>query len=382
MIILKPGSHAVRLITLLLYVGEFPYSSLDILGDRRTMMHIVNRLGKEHDVKLTNGECVFQGRLITVSGKDRFRTIRINKYFLSVLETYLPEEYRYYMESFDKHHFRGNHSNIERNHRIAEAIYMLLLSGIDTLPDRQPELQMEHFRVLPFREPAFYHSRILKVLGKNDLKKNQFTRIIGAVFYETGCYVVYNTRDASMKWCGRGESKTLQTISNISSKNSATKEPHSAILYGKDYSVALKTVVELDTDKKEVMRFSEDYKKIHFLPMNSFGVRLFQILITPHWETRLMELMFEESEVRRESGIFSYDAKVDDYYVLSFLDGDLVKLFRFYDHVRQSKYNWMVVCFEEQVDFIRAYMGEDVILRVMRLDAILKEFKCGWESLL
>ena len=68
--------------------------------------------------------------------------------------------------------------------------------------------------------------------------------------------------------------------------------------------------------------------------------------------------------------------------MLSFLDCDLVKLYRFYDFVRKSKYQWMVVCFEEQADFIRGYMGADVKLRVMKLQAILDYFECKWESVI
>ena len=382
MIILKPGSHALRLVMLLLNTGEFPFNSLDLLGDRRTIMHAVNRMGKAHDVMDQDGQFLYHGRLISVSGKSTLKTIRLNAYFLAKLKSIHPDEYRYYMETFDKHHFRGYTSSIERNHRIAEALYMLLRSGLCTLPDRQPSLQMRDIIELPFHKPAFYHSRILKVIGKNDLEKNQFTRFIGAVFYSTGCYVVYNTRDTDMNWCGRGESKTLQTISRISSKNSATKKLGSALLYGRDYSVALRTMVDLDTDPRESIHFSEDYKKIHYLPMEWFGVKVFQLMIMPNWEHKLLELIFDESQIRREAGVFPYDGKIGDSYVLSFLDCDLVKLYRFYDFVRKSDYQWRVFCFEEQEDFIRAYMGEDIELKLMNLDEVLEYFECKWESVI
>ena len=99
MIILKPGSHALRLVMLLLYTGEFPYYSLDLLGDRRTMMHAVNRMGKAHDVMDQDGQFLYHGRLISVSGKDMLKTIRLNAYFLAKLKSFRPDEYRYYMEA-------------------------------------------------------------------------------------------------------------------------------------------------------------------------------------------------------------------------------------------------------------------------------------------
>ncbi len=382
MIILKPGSHALRLIMLLLHVGEFPYRSLSMLGDKRTMAHLVNRMSKVHEVRQEGGHLLFKGRLISVSGRARLKTIRLNGYFLSVLQLFLPEYFTYYMDITDDHHFRGNMSNVDRNHRVAETLCMLLLSGIPILPDDQPELQLRRIYELDFEEPAYYNSRCLKVLGGHDLKKTQFTRIIGALFYGTGCYVIYNTRDAAMKWCGRGESKTLQMISRISSMNSHTKNPQSAILYGKDYSTALITLKNLDSDREEAMLFSEDYKMIHFLPMNQFGVKLLQIFITSDWNEQLKSLIFEEDEIRRGYGVFRYDAKVDDTYVLSFLDSDLVKLYRFFDYVRGRGLKWIVYCYEEQQDFLRSYMGEDVNLRVIGIDSILNEFECEWGSII
>ncbi len=382
MITLKPGSHAFRLIMLLLHVGEFPYRSISLLGDKRTMAHVVNRMTKEQEIKWEDGTSIFVGRAVTVSGNGNLSTIRLNGYFLPALKLQLPNLYRYYMEITDKHHFRGNERNIERNHRVAEALYMLLLSGISILPDQQPKLQLRYIDEQDFDSPAFYHSRQLKVIGGHDLKKTQFTRIIGALFYKTGCYTIYNTRDATMKWCGRGESKTLQMVSRISSMNSRTKNPQSALLYGNDYSVALKTLCELERDRQEAMLFSEDYKIIHFLPMNGFGVKLLQILTAPYWEERLGHALFETEEIRREVGVFRYDAKVDGCYILSFLDSDLVKLYHFYDYVRGRDIDWAVYCFEEQLPFLRSYMGRETVLYVIRMEDILETLNCEWRRIL
>lgn len=382
MIILKPGSHAFRLLILLLHVGEFPYCSLGILGDTRSVKYVVNRMAEIHDVNLYNGETVFHGRLVNVSGRGRFKTIRLNAYTFEFIKEYYPELFQYYLEITHQHHFRGNRENIERNHRIAESLLMILASGIEILPGKTPQLQMRRIEVIPFKEPAFYHSRVLKVLGKNDLKKNQFTRIIGAIFYETGCYVIYNTRNAVMKWCGEGEIKTRQTMTKISSKNSMITEPSSAILFGKSYETALRTVRELETDRKEEQSFGAVYTQIHFIPMDDFGTKLLQILVSPDWKDVLLDLLFEPDQIRQEIGTFPYDAKVGGHYVLSFLDSDIVKLYRFYDHVIKNTDPWLVVCFDSQTDFLRAYMGEGVHLRIINMDEIMDVLDCKRRSLL
>ena len=85
MIILKPGSHAFRLLLLLLHVGEFPYCSLGILGDTRSVKYVVNRMAEIHDVNLYNGQTVFHGRLVNVSGRGKLKTIRLNAYALNEL---------------------------------------------------------------------------------------------------------------------------------------------------------------------------------------------------------------------------------------------------------------------------------------------------------
>ena len=59
-----------------------------------------------------------------------------------------------------------------------------------------------------------YLSRDLKEFYKGEMKKTEYTRIAGAIVYPRGVYAVYNTRDQSMLWCGRGEEKTKILLSN------------------------------------------------------------------------------------------------------------------------------------------------------------------------
>lgn len=73
-----------------------------------------------------------------------------------------------------------------------------------------------------------------------------FTRIVGAIFYPGGCYAVYNTRNAAMKWNGMGEFKALHSLTELARMNAGVQSIDSAILLGESYDTALTTLLESD----------------------------------------------------------------------------------------------------------------------------------------
>ena len=86
MIIIKPGSHAYRIVKLLLYTGEFPYYSLGMLGNVRMMKNVVNRMAESHEVRNDSGKTIFQGKILNISGKGQFKTIRLNAYAFKIID--------------------------------------------------------------------------------------------------------------------------------------------------------------------------------------------------------------------------------------------------------------------------------------------------------
>ena len=71
----------------------------------------------------------------------------------------------------------------------------------------------------------------MKTLIEDELKKNQYTRIVGSVFYESGCYAVYNTRNSVMMLSGEGESKTRKHLELLAKKNAYYSSVQNALLY-------------------------------------------------------------------------------------------------------------------------------------------------------
>ena len=87
MIRLVPGSHAYQIVKLLLLAGEFPFRSLGILGDMRTMKAVVMRMTEVHDVREEKGIHQYHGRLVSVSGKGNIKTVRLQKYAFPFLQS-------------------------------------------------------------------------------------------------------------------------------------------------------------------------------------------------------------------------------------------------------------------------------------------------------
>ena len=138
---ITPGSHAFRIIQLLLLVGEFPFQRLDMLGDRRTLKALAVKMSTPQKVCINRKLTSYEGRIITISGSGSLKTIRLCKWFFPVLEESFHEAFRYYLHAFPNHHYRGDPEKIERNHRVAEALAFMMLSGMESRPYETPSLQ-------------------------------------------------------------------------------------------------------------------------------------------------------------------------------------------------------------------------------------------------
>ena len=196
-----------------------------------------------------------------------------------------------------------------------------------------------------------------------------FTRAVGALFYPGGCYAVYNTRDAAMKWKGMGEFKALHSLTEVVRLNGGVSRLDGALLFGKSYETALETLDSSDPHHPE-LRFDSIYPHIHFLPLDGFGARLLGILTLSDWQERLLDLLFEPSTRTYGRGTMEYDAQVDGVKVLSHLDGDLARLLRFREGLWSHSGKFEVVCFPQQAEFVREFLGDRVVVREIRIETV------------
>ena len=191
MVHFTPGSQVWQLITLLSIVGEYPLGSRNLLGNKAVLKNLVHKLTRPQTFCNTETGDTMTCRLLSVSGDERNRNIRLCKVALPILEWISPECRSYHLNSFRKHNFSSSVSHRERNHRIGEAVTMCMRAGIEARPFLLPELQNEAFvHVIP-SEAVMYPSKDLKRLSEDEMSKTSFTRMVGALFACGTCYAIY-----------------------------------------------------------------------------------------------------------------------------------------------------------------------------------------------
>lgn len=377
MITIRQSSRTSELLTLLSYVGEFPYSDLFLLGSKESWRKLLAKLTQQQEYRLPDSNERFTCKLLKLSGKGNAKTIRMTKAAVSILERLDPEAACYYTQTYLRYNPQGSALRIDRAHRVAEAIAFVRWAGIETNPCSLPQLQMVAIKKVVPNEPSFYISNELKYVGDDDVNKTSFSRVTGALFYPGGCYAVYNSRDQMMEWNGKGESKLIVHLSEIARMNASIAGVNSAILLGASYKTADLTLRALARVRKPANRFDKIYDCLHFIPMDLFGARLLRLLTLPDWKESVLDLLFEEEDRSFAKGNFAYDAYEDGVYVLSFLDSDIARLASFRDSTLGQKFKLKIICFPEQAEFLRGYLGYHVHLMTVTMsqieDALLPE---------
>ena len=378
MLTLQHSSYAFRLVQTLAVTGEYPVNSLPLLGNERVLKQLIRRLSLPEMFWNSHGEMV-RTKLFVTNGKGREKSLRLYKGALPMLHWLHPDAYEYYMESFWNHHFPGDAAHRDRNHRVAEAVALCANAGVEVLPYDLPRLQQEEIRKVTPDFPSLYLARDMKKAFPGEEKKTLFTRAVGALFYPGGCYAVYNTRAAAMKWKGMGEFKALHSLTEIARLNGGVSHLDGALLFGKSYETALETL-EFSDPRHPELRFDSIYPHIHFLPLDDFGARLLGILTLPNWQERLLDLRFEPSTRTYGRGTLEYDAQVDGVKVLSHLDGDLARLLRFREGLWTHSGKFEVVCFPQQAGFVHRFLGDRAEVREIPLEAVEKELLKGGDG--
>ena len=375
MVTVKAGSHVHQLLQLLAIAGEFPASSLHLLGNERVVKALIHRLESVQDIRFSLEGQVLHTKIFQASGYRDMRTIRLNKGALPLLEGLHPNASKYYLRMTHNHSFSGNVHHVGRNHRVGEAIALAMMAGLEFRPYALPKLHQGVIAPIAFPKPGFYIARDIKGSEFDDMDKTMFTRVVGAAFYPGGCYAVYNTRNAVMKWSGMGEFRAKHFLSGLNRYNNSPNDVESALLLGNDPAVALQTIFESDKTKnmRKSSRFDKTYQCVHFVPLNSDGIQLLKLLTLPDWNERVLDAIFESDERPKGYGFMEYDAVINGRYVLSHLDSDLARLIRFREGVRfenetRPGKQFGVVCYSWQVEFIRAYLEDAVALRVIRME--------------
>lgn len=367
------GSHAGSLLAVISVSCEYPYSSLYLLGKERVYKNLVSNLSKVHICRDSESGEKLTSQILTVSGKGSAKTIRLHRGAIPILRWISPDALPSYLTASKNHKFTGNIKNIDRNHRVAEAVAMCMRMGMEYRPYMLPPLQNERILSVIPSEPVFYPSKILKSVGQIEMNKTMFTRMVGCIFSGNKCFAVYNTRNAVMKWNGMGEFKALHSLIEIARMNAGLTNIDSAILFGQSDKVLLDTLMVNEKNKRLEFRFDRIYNHIHFVPLSIAGVRLLKLICLPDVQQKLLNLLFESDSLSNCSGLFEYDAYVDKKYVLSHLDGDIARLIRFKEALLLNRFDSEVICYDFQADYVNAFLAGLAKVKVIEMSLVETE---------
>lgn len=378
MIEIKRGSLISKLLYVLTITGEFPMCSISLLGSYRRNMQLIKTATKSCEYLNFETKERYTTTLLTIVGQGRRKSLRL----LSGAERIL--EWLGFLELFQEtrndFHYRGDRAHVDRAHRVAEGYAMAYLAGLEINPIEIPKLQQESIKNLFIDKQCFYGSKQLKVVSKLEMKKNIYTRIIGAVFANKNVYAVYNTRSTLMKWNGKGESKTLVNLEEISRMNAGGHRISSAILFGKNEKVALETLETSEKTTRLELCFDGIYPQLYFVPLNENGVRQLRILLLENWREELLSSLFNDEIRSFDEGGIEYDASIGRKFILEFFDGNITRLQRFRFGAKQTKGDYEVLCFPFQVELVKGYLGDLAKIKTIDLEVIENALEIGGEN--
>ena len=122
---------------------------------------------------------------------------------------------------------------------------------------------------------------------------------------------------------------------------------------------------------------TESNPHIYFVPLDGFGARLLGMLIQPHWQERLLDLLFETGGPHLWPGAMEYDAQVEGVKIFSHLDGDIARLLRFKEALWGRPGKFEVLCFPQQAGFVGEFLEDMAKVTTIELESVEREMLEG-----
>ncbi len=376
MLYFKVGTGLYRLLTVISIVGEYPVRQLQLLGSKRSMRELVLKLTRKQIYKNMETDEMIQCELLSVSGKGKLKTIRFRQEGLKMLSWLYPGAYEYYMAATGNHTFSG--TMVERIHKIAEALAVSMMAGYEIRPGMLPALLLDNQENI-ITYPSFYTSIELKQISVLEADKTQFSRMVGALFGNNRGICVYNIRSSKMKWRSGGEIKARVSIESVCKMNSDIVDCTSCIMLGESEEIAMRTMMSEDPRTFGRGTLADVYKHIHFIPLSQEGIMQLRLMNHPNWNEKLKDAFFRKDLQTKGSESIDCDA-VDEngLYILNHMDGDLVRLRRFYFGAQGKKA--LILCFEHQREFLEGFFDGKALVKAVDPKLVEDDMKLSFYS--
>lgn len=371
-------SYAYKLISVLAAVGECSYNSLNLMGYgnafRRKVMSMTEMCVYHNPYNDEKVKCI----AISISGEGKMKKIRLRRdaYPLLIWMDELSDQVMDRTEG--KMH--GDIEHISRNFRIAESSIMMQRADIEILQSKMMKLSKYNIEMKTPDYPCFHNSISIKRSLSDEQKKGLYTRYTGLMIYPGQAYAVYNIQNDQLNWNGHGELKAKILLERMSANAGGSKVLNGAVIFGKSYKNALKSLIEIETSIakkrnkfiKTDYRLDKIYECLYFIELNELGMRFLKTMTVPGWKAILKSMFFSDEMLRDGARHLGYDAMEEGKYICMFFDHDIAKLekFKHSDAMEKQKENCQVYCYREQVDFIRAYLGDDITIKTASFDEV------------
>ncbi len=379
MIIFNINTRVYNLISLLCVTGEYPVASLGILGDRTCYRRLVTNMCKMQTYHNSETGEKITCRALNISGKGKLKTIRLTKYALPLARW--VEGAEFYTETHLKNNRSSNEQTVERHHRMAEAVAIIQQSGFEYRPWYLPKIQIENHQCSVIDKPSYFLPKVFRGNISNPSQKYTFSRVVGTLMTPNKTLMVYNTRNAIMKWDGQGESRTKINVEDFSYRNTKKGEIDSAIIMGQNLNYVLGLIYQTENQYKLASTFQKFnlltmFYNIHYIPLNQFGAKLIQLLTLQNCHNYILSLIYNDESLKHGSMSLNYDIYNNGVYTLSLLDYDMRRLILVKSKIKTlikegETFTYQILCFPEQIDELYQYLGDYVEYLTVNIDELL-----------
>ena len=370
MIQIPNNKKLVNMLTVLTVAGEMPLVAASQAGSHEGYRKLFYELSKKQIFINTKTNEQMRVKLIHMSDRGDKRRCRLYKNAIPILDWIGTRAY--YEEMFPDNKMSGGEQNRFSNAMVAEAVLMMLESGVEVLPTMLPVLRINNRYNSFDRRSCFYSARQLKQTLNKGINKIVSSRIVGALFAGNNVYAVYNTRSSAIKWKGMNEMKTKHILTDLARVNGDIPVCDSAVIFGKDDWTVLKSFFNATAYGDKDFRFDKIYPNVYAIPQNPIGIELLKLFKIPNFQQKILAYMFEEKDICQNSG-YGWHAVVDGAYVFSYLDANIASLTRFYETAKRGKgkHKFTVVCYDFQETFIKDYFEDIASIATMPFQEII-----------
>ena len=379
MIIFNINTRVYNLISLLCVTGEYPVASLGILGDRTCYRRLVTNMCKMQTYHNSETGEKITCRALNISGKGKLKTLRLTKYALPLARW--VEGAEFYTETHLKNNRSSNEQTVERHHRMAEAVAIIQQSGFEYRPWYLPKIQIENHQCSVIDKPSYFLPKVFRGNISNPSQKYTFSRVVGTLMTPNKTLMVYNTRNAIMKWDGQGESRTKINVEDFSYRNTKKGEIDSAIIMGQNLNYVLGLIYQTENQYRSASIFHKSdlltmFYNIHYIPLNQFGAKLIQLLTLQNCHNYILSLIYNDESLKHGSMSLNYDIYNNGVYTLSLLDYDMRRLILVKSEIKTlikegKPFIYQILCFPEQIDELYQYLGDYVEYLTVNIDELL-----------